>query len=136
MNNVGTKITNFALGYKNGVSLMLQSLRTYSVSSTKPAAATKKKKLGKLGPVMEKKIIPVETDPNKLVNYVCGSNLKKTGEDIKIKPDAEYPDWLWEMNVDRVIPLEELDPNTKQYWRRLRKLALKRNNQLAKLRKF
>lgn len=33
---------------------------------------------------MEKKIIPVETDANKLVNYVCGSNYLKTGEDIKV----------------------------------------------------
>lgn len=44
----------------------------------------KKKKLGKLGPIMEKKIIPVETDATKLVNYVCGSNYMKTGEDIKV----------------------------------------------------
>lgn len=47
-------------------------------------AGAKKKKLGKLGPIMEKKIIPVETDANKLVNYVCGSNYLKTGEDIKV----------------------------------------------------
>lgn len=44
----------------------------------------KLKKLGKLGPIMEKKEIPVETDANKLVNYVCGSNLMKKGEDIKV----------------------------------------------------
>lgn len=34
---------------------------------------------------MEKKEIPVETDANKLVNYVCGSNIMKTGEDIKVR---------------------------------------------------
>ncbi|KAI8128839.1 hypothetical protein FF38_11407 [Lucilia cuprina] len=102
------------------------------------AAPTPKKlkKLGKLGPIMEKKEIPVETDANKLVNYVCGSNILKTGEDIKLKPDSEYPDWLWTLNVDRIVPLEEMDQNTKQYWRRLRKMALRRNNQLAKLKKF
>ncbi|KAH8372866.1 hypothetical protein KR009_007003 [Drosophila setifemur] len=98
--------------------------------------AGKKKKLGKLGPIMEKKIIPVETDANKLVNYVCGSNYFKTGEDVKLKPDSEYPDWLLTLNTDRIIPLEDLDPNSKQYWRRLRKLALRRNNQLSKLKKF
>uniref|UniRef100_A0A6P4FDL3 Large ribosomal subunit protein mL54 n=1 Tax=Drosophila rhopaloa TaxID=1041015 RepID=A0A6P4FDL3_DRORH len=108
--------------------------RCYAVKPAAPAG--KKKKLGKLGPIMEKKIIPVETDANKLVNYVCGSNYLKTGEDVKIKPDAEYPDWLWSLNTERIIPLDELDPNTKQYWRRLRKLALRRNNQLAKLKKF
>ncbi|CAH2210240.1 jg5451, partial [Pararge aegeria aegeria] len=41
-----------------------------------------KKKLSKLGS-MEKKQLPVETDPEKLVNYVCGSNIYTTGEDIK-----------------------------------------------------
>lgn len=44
----------------------------------------KKKKIGKVGPVAEKKVIPVETDATKLVNYVCGSNYMKTGEDIKV----------------------------------------------------
>lgn len=42
------------------------------------------KKPGKLGPVVEKKIMPVETDPQKLVNYVCGSNIYIKGEDIKV----------------------------------------------------
>lgn len=42
-----------------------------------------KKKVGKLG-TMEKKELPVETDPVKLVNYVCGSNIYTTGEDVKV----------------------------------------------------
>ncbi|XP_065368567.1 large ribosomal subunit protein mL54 [Calliphora vicina] len=107
-------------------------VRCFAVAPT----PKKLKKLGKLGPIMEKKEIPVETDANKLVNFVCGSNIMKTGEPIKLKPDSEYPDWLWTLNVDRIIPLEEMDKNTKQYWRRLRKMALRRNNQLAKLKKF
>ncbi|XP_037944917.1 39S ribosomal protein L54, mitochondrial [Teleopsis dalmanni] len=127
----------------NGLNILKQKLFQSTILTTrfyaKPLGAAptmKKKKLGKLGPMMEKKEIPVETDVNKLVNYVCGSNIYKTGEDIKLKPDSEYPDWLWSLNVDRIIPLEELDPNTKQYWRRVRKMALRRNNQLAKLRRF
>ncbi|XP_068143798.1 large ribosomal subunit protein mL54 [Drosophila tropicalis] len=107
-----------------------------SFAAKPAAAASKKKKLGKLGPIMEKKVIPVETDATKLVNYVCGSNYLKSGEDIKLKPDSEYPEWLWALNTERIIPLDELDPNSKQYWRRLRKLALRRNNQLSKLKKF
>jgi hypothetical protein len=63
------------------------------------ASLGKKKKLSKLGPMMEKKIVPVETDAQKLVNYVCGSNLLKGGEDIKVKPDDEYPDWLWTLRI-------------------------------------
>lgn len=42
-----------------------------------------KKKAGKLS-TMEKKEMPVETDPEKLVKYVCGSNIYTTGEDVKV----------------------------------------------------
>lgn len=55
---------------------------------------------------------------------------------FQIKPESEYPEWLFKINVGKPPALEELDPNTKQYWRRLRKEALKRNQQLAKLRRF
>jgi len=106
----------------------------------KPAAALGKKmagkKGGKLGPVVEKKVMPVETDPKRLVNFVCGSNIYIKGEDVKIKPDSEYPDWLWTIHTGPPKKLEELDPETKQYWRKLRQVALRRNNQLQKLRKF
>ncbi|PNF18830.1 hypothetical protein B7P43_G01650 [Cryptotermes secundus] len=63
------------------------------------ASLGKKKKLSKLGPVMEKRIVPVETDAHKLVNYVCGSNPLKGGEDMKLKADDEYPDWLWTLRT-------------------------------------
>lgn len=98
--------------------------------------AMKKKKAGKVGPVMEKKVLPVETDPIKLVSYVCGSNIFKTGEDVRIKPDSEYPEWLWNVRTGPPPPLEELDPNTKEYWRRIRKMAIRRNNKLLQLKKF
>lgn len=98
--------------------------------------ALKKKKLGKLGPVMEKKVLPVETDPEKLVKYVCGTNIYKTGENALIKADSEYPEWLWNLRLGPPPPLEELDPESKEYWKRVRKMAMRRNNQLAKLKKF
>lgn len=98
--------------------------------------ALKKKKLGKAGPTIEKKQLPVETDPERLVNYACGTNIFKTGEDIKLKPDSEYPDWLWNIRIGPPPPLEELDPNSKEYWRRIRKMAMKRNVQLQRLKKF
>lgn len=41
--------------------------------------------MGKLGAVVEKKIMPVETDANKLVNFVCGSNINIKGEDVKVR---------------------------------------------------
>ncbi|XP_065088316.1 large ribosomal subunit protein mL54 [Ochlerotatus camptorhynchus] len=111
-------------------------VRNYATPKPGGALGSKKKKLGKLGPVVEKKEIPVETDANKLVNYVCGSNVLKTGEDIKLKPDAEYPEWLWSLHVGKPQTLEELDPDSKAYWRKLRRLGLQRNNKLAKLKKF
>lgn len=91
--------------------------------------------MGKTGPVIEKKVLPVETDTNKLVNFLCGSNVMKSGEDIKLKPDSEYPDWLWSLNTTP-NQLHELDPQTKAYWRKLRTINLRRNNTLAKLKKF
>lgn len=96
----------------------------------------KKKKLGKLGPVMEKKVLPVEADPHKLINFVCGSNIYKEGKDIEIKPDSEYPEWLWTLRTGPPPKLEELDPNSIDYWRKVRKMAMQRNNRLAQLKKL
>ncbi|XP_066245962.1 large ribosomal subunit protein mL54 [Euwallacea similis] len=96
----------------------------------------KKKKVGKSGPTTEKKVLPVETDPNRLVTHCCGSNIYLTGEDIKLAPDSEYPEWLWSIRTGPAPPLEELDPNSIEYWRRVRKMAIKQNMQLLKLKKF
>nr|SVE92172.1 EOG090X0KWJ [Daphnia sinensis] len=93
-------------------------------------------KLGKLGPVVEKIVLPVETDTEKLVNYVCGSNILKQGQDVQLKPDSEYPDWLWSLRLTKPPPLEEMDQNSIQYWRRLRKLNNQRQSRLMKLKKY
>ncbi|XP_067002034.1 large ribosomal subunit protein mL54 [Anabrus simplex] len=105
-------------------------------SDTVGSLVGKRKKVGKLGPVMEKKVLPVEKDPNILVNFVCGSNLNKEGQDIQLKSDNEYPDWLWTLRTGKAPPLSEMDPNTLEYWKRVRKMGLRRNNLLAKLKKF
>ncbi|GIY90186.1 uncharacterized protein CDAR_581691 [Caerostris darwini] len=81
---------------------------------------------------IQKKSLPVETDVKKLVNYCCGTNIDKEGEDVKLKEDSEYPDWLWELRLGPPPPLEEMDPNTKEYWeqffflQKIRKLRLKK----------
>ncbi|GLV40454.1 mitochondrial ribosomal protein L54 [Carabus blaptoides fortunei] len=108
----------------------------YATKAGGVSTVPKKKKLGKMGPMIEKKILPVEADPQKLVQYVCGSNINKTGEDIVLKPDNEYPDWLWTLRTGPPPPLKELDPESKEYWRRIRSLGMKRNNKLSKLKKF
>lgn len=79
--------------------------------------------------------LPVEEDINKLLNYVCGSNIYKEGEDIKLKPDSEYPEWLWKIRTEP-LKLSDLDPNTKQYWRYIRRMALIRNNKIMKNKRF
>lgn len=128
-------------------------------SAKKAAAASAKTKIGKAGPIVEKITFPAEKDVNKLVNYVCGSNIYTEGEDIKVcrgcfkqtfrfffshihkfiqtysfvfqlKPESEYPDWLWNIHVGPPLKLEEMDPNTKAYWRRVRKNACRQYNRL------
>ncbi|CAG0891709.1 unnamed protein product [Darwinula stevensoni] len=95
-----------------------------------------KKGKGKAGGTMEKKTLPVETDPVKLCTHVCGSNIYKEGEDVKLKPDSEYPSWLWQLRLGPPPPLEELDPETLYYWLRVNKLALRRRNQLSAARRL
>lgn len=86
---------------------------------------------------VEKKELPVETDAHRLQTYVCGTNIyKEGGEDVKIKPDSEYPSWLWTIRTGPPPPLEEMDPNTKQYWKRLRLFGLRRNNRIRGTKKF
>merc|ERR1712156_268519 len=65
-------------------------------------AAAKKTKGAAAG--KPKKILEVETDPVKLTTTVCGSNYKLEGEDVQLKPDSEYPDWLFTMDIKRPKP--------------------------------
>ncbi|KAL7294617.1 39S ribosomal protein L54, mitochondrial [Trichogramma pretiosum] len=101
-------------------------------------AGGKGKKITKPKSASNEKIkLPVEEDVNKLLTHCCGTNLlKEGGEDVKLKPDSEYPDWLWSIRTGPAPPLEELDPNTKEYWKRLRREGIKRQNKLKSLRKF
>lgn len=59
-------------------------------TSAKKAAGSGKAKVGKAGPISEKITFPVEKDANKLVNYVCGSNILNDGEDIKVRSVFSY----------------------------------------------
>ncbi|XP_072946412.1 large ribosomal subunit protein mL54 [Epargyreus clarus] len=121
--NIHTGCTNYAVTKK-----------TTSAAGGVLGLGRGKKKMGKLGP-MEKKELPVETDPEKLVNYVCGSNIYVTGEDVKLKEDSEYPEWLWDLNTGAAPRIEDMDPNTKQYWLRVRAAGMKRNNRLLSFKK-
>ena len=93
---------------------------------------------GKAGalPVQQKKHYDdIETDPVKLTTTLCGGNILKEGTDPVLKPDSEYPDWLWAMRTDRTpIHLEEMDPDTKGYWKKVRRLHVSKVRQLQKTR--
>ena len=77
----------------------------------------------------------VETDATKLVSHLCGANIYNTGEDPKLKPDSEYPDWLWKLRTERGCPpLEELDPQQPQYWRVIKRQQKRKEALLRKTR--
>ena len=92
---------------------------------------------GKKGAAMVKPDLEVETEAHKLVNYVCGLNYRIDEghtEPVKIRPDSEYPDWLWTINTKRPLPpLEEQDPNTKEYWMQVQRDMRRHRNRLMKV---
>ncbi|CAL8126055.1 unnamed protein product [Orchesella dallaii] len=110
--------------------------RNYAKPAIGGIAGLGKKKLGKAGPMLEKKVLSVETDPVKLVNNCCGLNFKQEGEEVKLKDDSEYPDWLWTLNTGPMPTLDQLDPDTEEYWERVKQLSNKRSTSLLKLKKF
>ena len=86
--------------------------------------------------VEPKEVMQVSTDPHYLISHCSGSNYFKEGEDVKLGMDEDYPDWLWDLHTGPPLKLEEMSQDTPQYWRKLRKMHMKRNNRLAKMKKF
>merc|ERR1712013_853133 len=92
---------------------------------------------GGKGGAMVKIQLEVEKDAKKLVSQVCGANYITGSDPILIKDDSEYPDWLRTLNVKRPLPpLEEQDPNTKQYWMQVQRDMRRRRNKLNKLKRM
>lgn len=82
---------------------------------------------------VKKVVLAVETDPLKLSTHCCGLNIYKTGgEEVKLKADSEYPEWLFELSVDKGPSLDEMQPDTLEYWARKRRLALRHKSKLMK----
>ncbi|XP_007240181.1 39S ribosomal protein L54, mitochondrial isoform X2 [Astyanax mexicanus] len=75
-------------------------------------------------------------DPEKLVSHAVGVNIFKQGEDPPIKPKDEYPEWLFQLNLGPAKKLEEMDSESHEYWKRLRKENIWRFNRLHKGKKF
>lgn len=71
--------------------------------------------------------LAVETDPHKLVNYCCGINYHKDEPLVKLKPDNEYPDWLWTLRLTEKPNSWEMEKGTKEYYLRLAEEGKERN---------
>ncbi|XP_051028976.1 39S ribosomal protein L54, mitochondrial [Acomys russatus] len=76
------------------------------------------------------------TDPTWLTTHAMGVNIYKEGQDVALKPASEYPEWLFQMNLGPPKKLEELEPDSREYWRLLRKLNIWRHNRLSKNKKL
>lgn len=48
-----------------------------------------------------------------------------SGSDAALKPDSEYPAWLFEIRLGGPPSLDELDPNDLAYWKRYDEFSLK-----------
>jgi hypothetical protein len=78
-------------------------------------------------------VLPVETDAEKLTKFCCGLNTLKTGgEEVPLKADSEYPAWLWELHTDKGPTLDEMTPNTLEWWSRKRRIGLRFKNKLSR----
>ena len=81
----------------------------------------------KIDGALSLQIFDVETDTNKLLSHCCGLNYRTEGdwsEPVELKPDTEYPDWLWKIDVKRPRPTsDELEYGTLEYFKALEKEA-------------
>ncbi|KAM6963321.1 large ribosomal subunit protein mL54 [Aplochiton taeniatus] len=76
------------------------------------------------------------TDPVKLTSYAVGANIFKQGEDPPLKPREEYPEWLFQLNLGLPKKVTELEPDTREYWKVMRKEHMWRFNKLNKGKKL
>jgi len=75
-------------------------------------------------------------DTTLLTTRCCGANKFVEGEDPILKADEEYPDWLWTIHTGPPKRVEDMDPNTREYWYKLRRENLIQRNLARKGVKF
>ncbi|XP_064187705.1 large ribosomal subunit protein mL54 [Anguilla rostrata] len=75
-------------------------------------------------------------DPVKLTTHAVGVNIFKEGQDPPLRPFEEYPEWLFQLNLGPPKKLQELGPESRQYWKVLRKEHMWRFNRLSKGKRF
>ena len=79
-----------------------------------------------------KKDLTVPREVPELNMKICqGLNIRTGGEDPQILEESHYPTWLWAL----LDSPDNLTPDDKRYWSRLRKARLRANNNLLKRRR-
>jgi len=76
-------------------------------------------------------------DYNNLPTTCPGANFKKTGDEVSLKEDSEYPEWLWTLGGPKK-DIKDMSPEVegKAYYKRLKKMKLRENNMIRKNKKF
>ena len=64
---------------------------------------------------------PTITDPKILQTQCVGIQLEEGKDEIALKPDEEYPDWLWQMSTQPKFLPEHFEEGTEDYYRALEK---------------
>ncbi|KAF7203017.1 large ribosomal subunit protein mL54 [Nothobranchius furzeri] len=122
--------------FTSNAAMFLSRISIYRIPTCGYAKKVAAKVKGK-GMVKEEQKGPeVCKDPVRLTSHAVGVNIYKQGEDPLLKPHGEYPEWLFQLNLGKAKKLQELEPDTWQYWSRLRKENIWRYNRLHKGKKF
>ncbi|XP_078054250.1 large ribosomal subunit protein mL54 [Mustelus asterias] len=123
-----------AWGWVRGALLQRSRLRIDTVSGYAKKAAVKGK--GKMGAKDALQGPEVCKDPVILTTHAVGVNIYKQGKDPELRPDSEYPEWLFTLNLGPPKSLDELDPESWEYWKRIRKHHMWQHNKIHKGKKF
>ncbi|XP_038633893.1 39S ribosomal protein L54, mitochondrial [Scyliorhinus canicula] len=109
-------------------------VRVAAVKGYAKKAAVKGK--GKMGAKETLQGPEVCKDPAILTTHAVGVNIYKQGKDPELRPDTEYPEWLFTLNLGPPKSLDELDPESWEYWKRIRKQHMWQHNKVHKGKKF
>ncbi|XP_048415597.1 large ribosomal subunit protein mL54 [Stegostoma tigrinum] len=75
-------------------------------------------------------------DPEILTTHAVGVNIYQQGKDPELRPDTEYPEWLFTLNLGPPKSLDELDPESWEYWKLIRKQHMWQDNKVRKGKKL
>ena len=81
--------------------------------------------------------VTYSTDNTNFPTTCPGINYMKDGKDLDLKPDSEYPDWLWTLGGPKK-DFKDMSPEIDgvAYYRREKKIKLREKNLIRKQRKF